>query len=215
MTRGVLFDLDGTLADTAPDLGGALNRQRAARGFAPLPIERIRPEASNGARGLLRLGFGVTPEDAEFGPLREEFLAFYAEAICRDTVLFAGVAELLDGLERRGLPWGVVTNKPHRYTVPLMEALGLATRAASIVSADLCPHPKPHPAPLLMGSRDLDVAPEDCIYVGDDRRDTEASLAAGMRSIVAGYGYLGTGGEPGTWGAHAIIDRPQDLLRYL
>lgn len=214
-TRAVLFDLDGTFADTAPDLGAALNRQRALRNLPPLPISRLRIHASAGARGLLGAGFGIAPEDPEFAALREEFLRFYEEVLCLETRLFPGIPELLQQLEARGLRWGIVTNKPERYTRPLLAALGVVQRAGCIVSGDTCPHPKPHPAPLLEASRTLGVAPGDCIYLGDDRRDTQASLAAGMRSIIACYGYLGTGERWERWGAHGGIEAPQDLLRLL
>lgn len=215
MIQAVLFDLDGTFADTAPDLGAALNRQRLLRNLSPLPISELRTHASAGASGLLGAGFGIAPRDPGFAALREEFLKFYGEALCRETRLFPGIPELLEQLEARGLAWGIVTNKPQRYTRPLLAALGVAERAGCIVSGDTCAHPKPHPAPLLEASRTLGVAPEDCIYVGDDRRDTEASLAAGMRSIVACYGYLGNGEPWERWGAHGGIETPQDLLRLL
>ncbi|MFZ5556988.1 MAG: HAD family hydrolase [Pseudomonadota bacterium] len=214
-TAAVLFDLDGTLADTAPDLGGALNRQRGRRGLAPLAIAQIRPHASAGARGLLAVGFGLKPGDAEFEPMREEFLALYRERLCEETRLFPGMPELLDELERRGVGWGIVTNKPERFTLPLLDALALAERAACVVSGDTCPQPKPHPGPLLAASERMGVDPTDCIYVGDDERDTRASLAAGMRSIVACYGYLGDGRPWREWGAHGGIDRPQELIVHL
>lgn len=212
MIRAVLFDLDGTLADTAPDLGYALNRQRALRGLAALPIEDIRPHASAGARGLLMLGFRIAPGEPGYDAMRAEFLEFYAEHICRDTRLFDGVPELLDGLERRGLRWGVVTNKPARFTLPLLVLLGLERRAACVVSGDTTPYPKPNPAPLLAASMLLRLEPEYCLYVGDDRRDVEASRAAGMGCLVAAYGYLGNGGDPADWGADSLIHHPLDLL---
>ncbi|MBI2311230.1 MAG: phosphoglycolate phosphatase [Betaproteobacteria bacterium] len=215
MIRAVFFDLDGTLADTAPDLGYALNLQRRARGLPPVPLGEIRPQASNGARGLLNLGFGITPEDPSFEAMREEFLDFYEQNLCRHTALFPGVAELLAELERRGLAWGVVTNKPGRFTLPLLERLGIAPRAAAVVSGDTCARPKPDPAPLLEASRRAGILPEDGLYVGDDRRDVEASRAAGMRCIVATYGYLGDGGHPETWGAQGMIDRPQAVLGFI
>lgn len=215
MIRAVFFDLDGTLADTAPDLGFVLNLLRQARGLPPLPIEQIRPQASNGARGLLRLGFDITPLDQGFEALRAEFLDRYEANLCHHTTLFPGVAELLSELERCKLTWGVVTNKPSRFSVPLLEKLGLANRCGAIVSGDTCGKPKPDPAPLLEASRQTGVPPWSALYVGDDRRDTEASLAAGMRSIIALYGYLGDGGHPENWGAHGMIARPQDLLRFL
>jgi phosphoglycolate phosphatase len=214
MVQAVLFDLDGTFADTAPDLGGALNRQRVARGLAPLALEAIRPYASAGARGLLRAGFDLAPGDADYETMRDEFLALYENALCRDSRLFAGIPELVSALESQGLEWGIVTNKAARFTLPLLDALGVRSRARCVVSGDTCPQPKPHPAPLLAASAALGIEPAACIYVGDDERDTQASLAAGMRSVVARYGYLG--GRPWElWGAHAAIEAPLDLLDLL
>ena len=214
MVRAVLFDLDGTFADTAPDLGGALNRQRTARGMQPLPLEEIRPHASAGARGLLGAGFGIAPGDADYDAMRDEFLALYERALCRDSRLFDGIPELVSALESRGLEWGIVTNKAARFTLPLLDALGIRSRAGCIVSGDTCAQPKPHPAPLLAASAALGVEPGGCLYVGDDERDTQASIAAGMRSVVARYGYLG--GRPWElWGAHAAIESPLDLLALL
>jgi phosphoglycolate phosphatase len=214
MVSAVLFDLDGTFADTAPDLGGALNRQRKARGLQPLPLETIRPHASAGARGLLGVGFGIAPGDADYEAMRDEFLALYEGALCLESRLFDGIPELVSALESRGLEWGIVTNKAARFTLPLLDALGVRERARCIVSGDTCPQPKPHPAPLLAGSAALGIEPGRCLYVGDDERDTQASLAAGMRSVVARYGYLG--GRPWElWGAHAAIESPLDLLALL
>ena len=215
MIKAVLFDLDGTLANTAPDLGHALNRQRIARGLSALPMELIRVEASAGARGLLGLGFNIKPGDADYDAMRTEFLDFYAEQLCRETCLFPGVAELLDQLDVRGLPWGIVTNKPARFTIPLLQELGLSDRAACIVSGGDTTHSKPHPEPLMAASIRLDVAPAGCIYLGDDLRDVQASLAAGMEPVIAKYGYLGNVGAPESWGARYLIDQPQELLGYL
>lgn len=215
MIKAVLFDLDGTLADTALDLGYALNRQRIARGFNVLPINLIRTEASAGARGLLGLGFSIKPGDTGYDAMRAEFLDFYAEHLCRETCLFPGVTELLDQLDARGLPWGIVTNKPARFTIPLMQELGLSSRAACIVSGGDTAHSKPHPEPLLTASGNMAVAPAECIYLGDDIRDVQASLAAGMEPAVARYGYLGSISPPESWGARYLIDQPQELLGYL
>jgi phosphoglycolate phosphatase len=215
MIRAVLFDLDGTLADTAPDLGHALNRQREMRGLDALPVAAIRPHASAGARGLLKLGFDLEPGHADFDAMRAEFLDFYAERLCHYTRLFDGVPQVLTALEALGLRWGVVTNKPARFTLPLLELLGLASRAACVVSGDTTAHPKPHPAPLLAAAAALGLAPAECLYVGDDRRDVEASAAAGMPCLVAAYGYLGNGGDPATWGARFLIGNPLDLLPWL
>ena len=215
MIKAVLFDLDGTLADTALDLGYALNRQRIARGFNVLPIKLIRTEASAGARGLLGLGFSIKPGDTGYDAMRAEFLDFYAEHLCRETCLFPGVTELLDQLDARGLPWGIVTNKPARFTIPLMQELGLSSRAACIVSGGDTAHSKPHPEPLLTASDTMAIAPAECIYLGDDIRDVQASLAAGMEPAVARYGYLGSISPPESWGARYLIDQPQELLGYL
>lgn len=210
--RAVFFDLDGTFADTAPDLGHTLNRMRERRRLPPLPIEAVRPHASAGARGLLHLGFGLTPEDPDYGVLREEFLTLYSEALCQGTRLFPGIAELVEKLDERGIVWGIVTNKPERFTLPLLTALGMRERSRCIVSGDTCAHPKPHPEPLLTASRQVGVEPRECLYLGDDERDTQASLAAGMHSIVACYGYLGNGKPWQEWGAHGAIAQPLDLL---
>lgn len=215
MIKGVLFDFDGTLADTAPDLGYALNRQRVSRGLIPLPIETIRIKASAGARGLLGLGFNINPGDAGYDVMREEFLDFYSERLCHDTCLFPGIAELLDHLDACNLPWGIVTNKPARFTRPLAQQLGLNQRAACIISGDEIKNAKPHPDPLLAASKKLTLSPSQCIYLGDDIRDVKASLAAGMEPIIAKYGYLGDDHPPETWGAKYLIDHPQELLAYL
>ena len=215
MINAVLFDLDGTLADTAYDLGHALNRQRIARGLSALPIALIRTEASAGARGLLGLGFSIKPGDSGYDAMRAEFLDFYAEHLCRETSLFPGIAELLDQLDDRQLPWGIVTNKPARFTIPLMQELGLSQRAACVISGGDTTHSKPHPEPLLTASNAMAIAPDECIYLGDDIRDVQASLAAGMEPVVARYGYLGSASPPESWGARYLIDQPQELLGYL
>ena len=215
MIKAVLFDLDGTLADTAPDLGHALNQQRIARGLSPVPLELIRTEASAGARGLLGLGFNISPSDSDYPDMREEFLDLYAARLCHDTQLFPGVSELLDQLDIRKLPWGIVTNKPARFAKPLIHLLGLSQRAACLISGGDTTHSKPHPEPLLAASHALAVAPDTCIYLGDDMRDVEASLAAGMEPVIARYGYLGNGHPPESWGARYLIDHPRELLAYL
>lgn len=214
MIKAVLFDLDGTLANTAPDLGHALNRQRIARGLGALPMELIRTEASAGARGLLGLGFNIKPGDRGYDEMRAEFLDFYAEGLCHETSLFPGVAELLEQLDVLGLPWGIVTNKPARFTIPLTRELGLSARSACIVSGGDTFHSKPHPEPLLAASGAMAVAPGECIYLGDDIRDVQASLAAGIEPVIAKYGYLGSVSAPESWGAKYLIDRPQELLDY-
>ena len=177
----VLFDLDGTLADTAPDLAAALNRVRHARGLDPVPASQLRSSSSYGARGLLRTGMGIAPEHPEYTTLRDAFLAQYEAALCVETTLFADVDALLDAIEARSLKWGIVTNKATRYTAPLLDLLGLGGRAAAIVCGDTTPHAKPHPAPLLAAADRLGVAPARCVYVGDAERDVTAGIAAGMQ----------------------------------
>jgi phosphoglycolate phosphatase len=213
--QAVLFDLDGTLADTAADLASAVNTQRQARHLAPLPLSELRPLVSQGARGMLRAGFGLVPDSSGYAVLREEFLSLYAANLCRETALFPGMEGLLAALERDGLRWGVVTNKHARFSEPLMAALGLGTRAACIVSGDTCARAKPHPDPLLEAARRLALDPAACMYVGDDERDVQAARAAGMRSVVALYGYLGDGNAPQLWGGDHAIERPLDLLNLL
>jgi 2-phosphoglycolate phosphatase len=214
MIKAVLFDLDGTFADTAPDLSYALNVMRAERKLPPVALEATRPVTSRGARGLLSVGFGLAPEDADYLPMRTEFLEIYARNLCRETALFPGIDELLANLESRGLAWGIVTNKAERYAKPLMTFLGLDSRCACMVGGDTTPHMKPHPAPLLAAAHMLDLAPSACLYVGDDRRDIDAGRAAGMRTIAVNYGYL-DGGEPHAWGADAVVDCPHDVLEHL
>ena len=210
--RAVLFDLDGTLADTAPDLGYVLNLQRLARGLEELPLERLRPVVSQGARGLLRVGFGLTPGQDSYEAMRDEFLDLYSRNLVRNTRLFEGVAQLLQALERARSAWGVVTNKLARFTDPLLESLGLAQRAGCVISGDTCARAKPYPDPLLEAARRLGSPAAACMYIGDDERDVQAGRAAGMRSVVALYGYLGENPTPHNWEAHAAIEQPLDLL---
>ena len=214
MIKAVLFDLDGTFADTAPDLGYALNCMREARGLPPLPIAAIRPVASLGARGLLGAGFSVMPEHSDYQAMRDEFLRIYGQNLCRATQLFPGISELIEAVEAQQLLWGIVTNKAERFAKPLLDLLHLGKRAACIIGGDTTSKLKPHPEPLLAASRALAIAPDACVYVGDDRRDIEAGRAAGMRTVAVIYGYL-NGSNPKTWGADAVIERPQDLLNFL
>jgi phosphoglycolate phosphatase len=211
----VLFDLDGTLADTAPDLAGALNRLRRDRGLGPLPVHALRPHASAGARGLIGAGLGVLPDAPEYPALRDAFLAHYEACLADTTELFAGVADLLDALEARGLRWGIVTNKAARFTVPVVAAVGLAARAGTVVSGDTTPNPKPHPDPLYHAARELGIPACRCVYVGDDLRDITAGNAAGMPTLVARWGYLGTGEPPERWPAAGGADHPLGLLDWL
>ena len=215
MTSAILFDLDGTFADTAPDLGAALNHLLNLHGRPPMPLETIRPQASHGSPGLLKLGFNIEPNAPNFADLRDAFLDYYANHICVHTTLFPGMAELIETLEQRGLPWGIVTNKPHRFTLPLMQALGYAQRAACLISGDTCARAKPFPDSLLKASELLKIAPQLCLYLGDDERDAEAAQAAGMRCIIARYGYSSSPEELSSWPAQGGIDLPSQLLQYL
>ncbi len=212
LVRAVLFDLDGTFADTAPDLASALNHVRGQRGLPPLPLETVRPQASHGARGLLKLGFGIEPDAPDFAALRESFLNYYNAHICVHTTLFAGMAQLVEALEQRSLPWGIVTNKPHRFTVPLMQALGYAHRAACLISGDTCAHSKPHPEPMLKACQIIGVSPAQCLYLGDDLRDMQAANASGMRGIIANYGYISDDASVKNWNAHGSVNKPTELL---
>lgn len=208
----ILFDLDGTLVDTAHDLGYALNLQRQKHGLPALADEVIRPYASHGSKGLLAIGFGLTPEDDHFAAMRDEYLALYDEVLVRQPILFEGVAELLQHLESNQMLWGVVTNKPRRFTQPLLENIGLMERAACVVCADDAARPKPFPDSLYLACERADVAPEHCWYVGDAQRDIEAGRAAGMRTVVALYGYLGEADQPDEWGADHAILNPLQLI---
>jgi 2-phosphoglycolate phosphatase len=213
--RGVLFDLDGTLIDSAPDLGAAVNRMRANRGLAALADAELRPHASHGARGLVGAGFGVTPDQPGFRPLRDEFLAFYAEALCVRTALFPGVTALLDALDAAGLPWGIVTNKATWLTLPLLDALNLGRRTGCVVCGDTAARAKPYPDSLLVAAGMLAVPPTDCVYVGDAERDVEAGNAAGMVTLVARYGYIHQDEQPELWPTHGFIGSPLELLSWL
>lgn len=214
--RAVLFDFDGTLADTAPDLCAALNRMRTDRGMPELPVDTARSYASSGARGLLRIGFDLKPEASNYEAMREEFLANYRAAICVHTRLFPGIEELLAAIEARGMCWGIVTNKAIGLTTPLVAQLGLSERAGCVVGGDTTPHLKPHPASLLHAAREIEVPPAECCYLGDDLRDIQAAKAAGMYSVAVEYGYSGTeNGGPRSWQAEAVIGAPMELLRLL
>ncbi|OFZ86012.1 MAG: phosphoglycolate phosphatase [Betaproteobacteria bacterium RBG_16_64_18] len=215
MIRAVLFDLDGTLADTAQDLASALNRLRAEHRMAPLAPELTRALASSGARGLLKVGFDLDPNDERYPPMRDRFLDLYEQALCVHTQLYEGMAELLGELERRALAWGIVTNKPRRFTDPLVRELRLHARAACVVSGDTTSKPKPAPDPLLHAAGVMRIAPQACLYVGDDLRDVQGARAAGMPVIAAGWGYLGVEGDPASWGADAVLAHPAEVLGFL
>ncbi|MDA8520593.1 HAD-IA family hydrolase [Acidovorax sp. NCPPB 4044] len=213
--RAVLFDLDGTLVDSAPDLAAAADKLRTDRGLPSLPLEKYRPMAGAGARGMLAVALDMTPDHAEFPALREEFFINYEACIQDQTVAFDGVEQLIDQLVEMGLPWGVVTNKASRFSLPLTRAMPLFKTARTVVSGDTTPYAKPHPAPLLEAASRLGVAAGQCVYVGDDERDIVAGLAAGMGTVAALYGYLGTDKVPGMWGAHHSIKFPLGLLKCL
>ena len=213
--QAVLFDLDGTLIDSAPDLGAAVDKMRVDRGLPSLPLERYRPMAGAGARGMLDVAFGITPEHPEFLMLREEFFVNYERCMTQRTYAFAGVAELIGALQARQLAWGVVTNKSKRFTEPLTAAMPLFASARAIVSGDTTPHAKPHPEPLFEAARRLELSPARCLYVGDDERDIVAGRAAGMGTVAATYGYLGRQADVAAWGAHAHINSPAELLQLL
>lgn len=213
--RAVLFDLDGTLVDSAPDLAGAGNDMRVARGLLPLSQESFRPMVGAGARGMLGVALQVSPTDETFAALRDEFLSRYESRMTRDTQVFPGMWAILNSLRSKGLSWGIVTNKAERFTLPLVRALGLDAEAAAVVGGDTTPHSKPHPAPLLEAARRMDVPSEACVYVGDDLRDIQAGRAAGMICVAAAWGYLGQGQPIEEWGADHVIESPSELLNLL
>lgn len=211
----VLFDLDGTLIDSAPDLGAAADQMRLARNMGSLPLDSYRSMAGAGARGMLRVALGVGPDDPKFDAMKEEFFSNYEQCMTQRTVTFDGVPQLIAQLEQRGLLWGVVTNKSSRFSEPLTRGMPLFANARAIVSGDTTAHTKPHPAPLLEAARRLGVNASQCVYVGDDERDIVAGLAAGMKTVAATYGYLGPTSDVSSWGAHAEINRPLGLLQLL
>ena len=211
----VLFDLDGTLVDSAPDLAAAANAMRAARGLEPLPFAALRPMVGSGARGMVGIALGVTPDQDAFAALRDEFLQRYAAGLLQRTAVFEAMVPVLERLDAEGWRWGIVTNKAERFTRPLVEGLGLHGRAAVVISGDTTPHSKPHPAPLLEAARRTGVAAAACVYVGDDLRDVQAGHAAGMATLAAAWGYLGEGAPIEAWGAHAVLAEPGALLQWL
>ncbi len=216
MTRAaasILFDLDGTLADTAPDLALALNNVLAEQGLPPLPLAQVRPAASHGAMAMLRVAMPHTPDETLL-PLRDRFIFHYRANLVRHTTLFPGTLDMLTALERCGLTWGIVTNKVAHLTEPLLEALNLRHRAACVVCGDTTAHAKPHPAPLLHACDLLGCDPADTVYVGDSSNDVEAARRAGMRVVVASYGYMDGTDNPKQWAPDLIIDCPADLLAW-
>ncbi len=213
--HAILFDLDGTLIDSAPDLGAAADQMRVDRGLPSLPLEGYRHMAGAGARGMLGIAFGMTPEHPDFGAYKEEFFRNYERRMTQLTRAFDGVVELLQALQQRGLPWGIVTNKSSRFTDPLVRQMALLNPAAVVISGDTTPHAKPHPEPLFEAARRLRLDPNRCWYVGDDERDIVAGRAAGMQTLAATYGYLGAVADWQAWGADDAIDHPQGLLKKL
>lgn len=213
--RAVLFDLDGTLIDSAPDLAGTGNDMRAARGLPLLPLAHFRPMVGAGARGMVGRALDVAPGHADFESLRDEFLQRYEARLTRETRVFETIEPVLAALAASRRPWGIVTNKVTRYTEPIVRALGLAEAAAVVVCGDTTPHAKPHPAPLLEAARRIALAPADCVYVGDDLRDVQAGRAAGMATVAAAWGYLGEGEHIDDWGADHVIAEPHELLNLL
>ncbi len=212
--QAVLFDLDGTLVDSAPDLGHAADLLRVRRGLPSLPYEQYRPMAGAGARGMIGVAFGYGPDHPEFEALRQEFFANYEACLTERTRAFDGIAELIGALQDGGKRWGVVTNKSERFVLPLTAALPLFEAAATVIGGDTTPHAKPHPEPLLEAARRLGLPPEACLYVGDDERDIVAGRAAGMPTVAATYGYLGALGDVSAWGADAVINNPLELLNF-
>lgn len=213
--EAVLFDLDGTLIDSAPDLGAAVDKMRTDRGMPALKLDAYRPMAGAGARGMLGVAFDMKPEHSEYDDFREEFFRNYEKSLTQRTRAFDGVANLIEQLLGRDLVWGVVTNKAARFTEPLTRAMPLFDTARTIVCGDTTPHAKPHPEPLFEASRRLGLLPGNCLYVGDDERDILAGRAAGMGTVAATYGYLGQKSDISAWGAHAVINSPVELLQLL
>lgn len=213
--QGVFFDLDGTLADTAPDLVAAANQLLIARNLSPKPYEVLRPCASAGARGLIGGAFGIDTDHSDFIPLRDEFFSNYEKALLVNSILFDGIDQLLYQLDSAKLPWGIVTNKSERFTNPLTDLMGLRQRAASTVSGDTTPHSKPHPEPILHAAKIANIDPTKSVYVGDDIRDIIAGKAAGMQTIAAAYGYCGCEEPPEAWGADYLVHHPLELLEII
>jgi phosphoglycolate phosphatase len=213
--RAVLFDLDGTLIDSAPDLGWAADLMRARRGLPSLPLDCYRSRAGSGARGMLKVAFDIDAQDERYEALKEEFFLNYESCLTRATRPFDGVDILLEALQSKGLNWGIVTNKSQRFTAPLSRAMDVFRQASTLISGDTTPHAKPHPAPLLEAARQLNLLPSQCVYVGDDERDIVAGRAAGMRTVAACYGYLGADADVTSWRADAEVSSPLGLLNLL
>lgn len=213
--RAVLFDLDGTLVDTAPDMGAAVNQLRIEHGMEPLEMARIRPWVSHGSRGVLKIAFGIETDAENYIELRDRFLALYEKRLSAETKLFPGMQEVLDTLHANGIRWGIVTNKPAWLTDPLLVDLNISPPPGCAVSGDTTPHHKPHPEPILFACRQLEVEPADTLYVGDAERDIQAAHAAGMPALAARYGYLQAHEDPREWNPDGCIDAPLELLEWL
>ena len=213
--KAVLFDLDGTLIDSAPDLAGAANELRAAHGMPPLPYAQLRPMVGTGARGMVGVAFGVGPGHDRFEALREDFLSRYEARMLSSTAVFDTMRPVLEAFATHRLPWGIVTNKASRFAEPVVRGLGLDRTTSVLICGDTTPHSKPHPAPLHEAARRLSLAPQECIYVGDDHRDVVAGRAAGMPTLAAAWGYLGAGDTIRDWGADAVLEDPPALLKWL
>ncbi|WP_416191085.1 HAD family hydrolase [Neisseria sp. CCUG12390] len=215
MTRAVLFDLDGTLADTAQDLGGALNFVLRANGLAEKSMDEIRPVASHGANGLLKMGAGITPDHPDHAQWRQTFLDRYEECYADETVLFDGINELLRELDKRGLAWGIITNKPAKFTDKLVPQLGFAVPPAVVISGDTCGEAKPSVKPMLHACGQIGVKPEECVYLGDAERDMQAAKNAGMKAVLVNWGYIAEDDDTEAWLQDVCIDTPLDLLAVL
>ena len=213
--KAVLFDLDGTLIDSAPDLGAAADKMRIERGMPSIDYALYRPMAGSGARGMLQVAFGMSDAHPDYEAYKNEFLDNYQHAMTVKTTVFDGVNDMLSSLQQQGILWGVVTNKHQRFTIPLSHQMALFKTAGAVVSGDTTPHAKPHPAPLFEGARLLGLPPQDCWYVGDDERDIVAGKAAGMVTVAANYGYLGEEADVLSWGADFVIHQPVELADVL
>ncbi|MCZ6798099.1 MAG: phosphoglycolate phosphatase [Gammaproteobacteria bacterium] len=214
MIGAILFDLDGTLVDTAPDMGAALNNLLIEESLAPIPLEIIRPYVSQGALVLTRLGFSEQVPESEIEPLRLRYLDHYRAIVADDSVLFDGLEEVLNALERRNIPWGIVTNKPKWLTTPLLEQMALDKRAAVVICGDTLDKRKPHPLPLIVAAETMGIACKDCVYIGDDPRDITAGRAAKMKTLIAAYGYIKPDTRLDEWQAGGIIEHPLELLSH-
>lgn len=215
MFRSVLFDLDGTLADTAPDLANALNKVLVEQGRSPLPLSIIRYQVSNGATALIKLGFNIDSDHAEFEPLRLRLLEFYAQALAEETRLFNGMHNVLDALDALDMRWGIVTNKPTRFTTPLIQSLELHKRTACVVCGDTLEKKKPHPEPILHACKLVGCMPNETVYVGDAQRDIQAGKQAGTKTLVALFGYISVEQQPHQWGADGFVNNPLDIISWL